>query len=174
MKIGFVSKGLEVGIRGFQGSPYLEDREEAIAENIHDLIGDGSCRSVLALYGSDHVSKAPRKDGGPNRDQAFDPMALRLESAGLKVFSLVMFPLSGRWRWRGYEGEMLWKPEEGRLSSGERLDQLLAADRKAALFYVDRRREQIILPSSDMTRFRVEAFLLMARAAAMDDYCSNP
>jgi hypothetical protein len=167
-------QGLEVGTRGFKGSPYLDDREQAIASNIQDVLGDKDCRGLLALYGSDHVSKAPRKDGGPNRDRPFSPMALRLEQAGVQVFSLVTFPLSGRWRWRGHEGEMLWNPAEGRLSTGEGLDQVLAAWPDAMLFYIDRKRQRITLPSRDVTGFRVDAFLLLVKATAMDNYCGNP
>jgi hypothetical protein len=163
-----------VGTRGFKGSPYLDDREQAIASNIQDVLGDKDCRGLLALYGSDHVSKAPRKDGGPSRDRPFSPMALRLEQAGVQVFSLVTFPLSGRWRWRGHEGEMLWSPAEGRLSTGEGLDQVLAAWPDAKLFYIDRKRQRITLPSQDVNGFRVDAFLLLVKATAMDDYCGNP
>ena len=49
-------EGLEVDIGRPKGSPYLEDREQAIASNIEDLVR-GS-KPILVVYGSDHVSRA--------------------------------------------------------------------------------------------------------------------
>ena len=167
-------QGLEVGPRGFEGSPYLDDREQAIASNIQDLLRDRDCRAILAFYGSDHVSRARRKDGGPKRDRDFAPMALRLQEAGLRVFSLVAFPLSGRWRWRGYEGEMLWTAREGSLAGGETLDRVLATAPEATLFYVDRSQQRIRLPSQDVNGFAVDAFLLLVNATALENRCAAP
>ena len=77
-----------------------------------DLIDGENSGPVLALYGSDHVSRSRRKDGGSDRNREFAPRALRLVDAGAKVFSLVTFPLSGRWSWRGRRGEMFWTPKD--------------------------------------------------------------
>ncbi len=115
------------------GSPYLDDREEAISSNIIDLLRNQHRRAVLALYGSDHVSRTRRKDGGEQRDREFSPVALRLEEAGVKVFSAVTFPLAGRWRWRGHEEEMLWAANDGSLADGETLDRVLASVPEATL-----------------------------------------
>ena len=157
-------QGLEVGTGNFKGSPYLDDREEAISRNIQDLLRDPDCRGVLALYGSDHVSKTPRKDGGAKRDRPFSPLALRLEQAGVKVFSLVTFPLSGRSRWRGREWELPWTAGDASLENGGPLPQ-------AAFLYVDPKRQPVKLPSQDVTRFNVDAFLLFPVATAMEDRC---
>jgi hypothetical protein len=157
----------------FEGSPYLDDREQAISNNMVDLLRNQDCRAVLALYGSDHVSKARRKDGGAQRNRDFAPMAIRLEDAGVKVFSLVTFPLSGRWRWRGREGEMLWTAKDGSLASGETLDRILATVPDATFLYVDPKRQRIKLPSQDITAFVVDAFLLIVVAKAMEDHCAK-
>lgn len=166
-------QGLVVGTRGFKGSPYLEDREQAIAENIQDLTRLDRSRGVLAYYGSDHVSKSMRRDGGANRDRPFAPMALRLEQAGLKVYSLMTFPLTGRWAWRGRSQEMLWTPDEGRLESGETLDKVANAAGAGALIYIDRTKQGVILPSTDLTNYRTEAVLLFSGAQPLPDRCSG-
>jgi hypothetical protein len=67
--------GFEAGTGPGIGSPYLEEREQAVADNIGELVSGGP---VLAIYGSDHVSKSARKDGGSKRNQPFWPMAARL------------------------------------------------------------------------------------------------
>ena len=114
--IGAYQQGLEVGTtHKFKGSPYLDDREQAIASNILELVHSRNGRAVLALYGTDHVSKSRRKDGGAERNHEFSPLALRLVDAGAKVFSLMTVPLSGRWSWRSREGEMFWTPRDGHL-----------------------------------------------------------
>jgi hypothetical protein len=66
--------GLEVDIGTPKGSPYLEDREQAVSSNIEDLIRMGKIRSLLVLYGSDHVSRIEPCDGtagpiGTNRSR---------------------------------------------------------------------------------------------------------
>ncbi len=164
-------QGLEVGTRHFKGSPYLDEREEAIAENVRDLLRQADCPAVLALYGSDHVSKAARKDGGPRRDRGFAPLALRLEQSGLKVFSLMAYPLAGRTSWRGSETEIPYSADEGNLASGESLEHVLAAAPEATLLYVDPSRQRVKLPTQDASRAAVDAFLLLASATAMDDRC---
>ena len=74
-------------------------------------------------------------------------MALRLEQAGLEGFlHLSLFRSRDARRWRGYEGEMLWKTGDGRLDVGETLDQVLAAAPDASLLYVDPKRQKIICP----------------------------
>lgn len=170
--IGALRQGFELQPRQvqFKGSPYLEDREEAIARNIGDVVREHG--SVLALYGSDHVSRALKKDGGPNRDADFAPMALRLARAGVSVFSVITFPLSGSWRSRnGRENEMLWTAADGHLASGETLDHLLTAAHNPPLLYVDPKRERITLPSQDITALAVDAFILIPKATPMADRC---
>jgi hypothetical protein len=174
LSIRAYQQGFEVGIRQGKGSPYLDDREEAISSNLQDLLGQPDCRGVLALYGADHVSKRQRKDGGEKRDRDFTPLALRLEQAGVRVFSLVTYPLSGRSHWRGRESEMPYTATDGSLASGETLDQVLAAASGAALLYVDPRQQRIRLPSQDATAFVVDAYLLLASATAMQDHCAPP
>ena len=165
--------GLEIGDRPpFKGSPYLEAREEAIASNLKDVLRTRGCKGVLVQYGSDHVSKVRRKDGGPNRDSLFEPMALRLESGGVKVFSLLTVPLSGTRQWRGQKEEMLWRPSDASLSTGESLDQVLSAAQRPAFLYVDPRLEKIQLPSQDLNGFRVDAYLLFASGTALADRCT--
>ncbi len=172
--IGAYQQGLEVGTtHKFKGSPYLDDREQAIASNILDLVHGRSGRAVLALYGTDHVSRSRRKDGGAERNREFSPLALRLIDAGAKVFSLMTVPLSGHWSWRGREGEMVWSSKDGQLADGESLDQVLAAAPDAKWFYVDRARQRLALPSQDMTAFDVDAYLLFAGAIPMDDHCAT-
>ena len=172
--IGALQQGLEVGTtRRFKGSPYLDDREQAIASNILELVHRRGGRTLLAQYGNDHVSRSRRKDGGAERNSVFSPLALRLVDAGVKVFSLMTVPLSGRWSWRGQEGEMFWTPEDGHLASGEGFDQVLAAAPEAKWFYVDRARQLLTLPSRDMTAYDVDAYLLFTGASPMDNQCAT-
>jgi hypothetical protein len=172
--IGAYRQGLEIGERGFKGSPYLDDREDAISGNIQDLLRGPDCPAVLALYGADHVSKSPRGDGGPSRDRPFSPLALRLEGAGVDVFSVVAFPLSGRTRWRGRDGALPWSASDGHLADGETLDHVLAAAPRASLLYVDPMRQSVQLPSRDISEYAVDAFLLLATGTAMKDDCARP
>jgi hypothetical protein len=164
-------QGFEVDIGRPKGSPYLEDREQAIADNIVDLV---KTRSLLVLYGSDHVSKSKRKDGGPERDQPFSPLALRLEESGVRIFCLVTFPLAGRTSWRGDQNELPWTANDGRLASGETLDKLLATVPQARFIYIDTKRERVRLPSQDVSNFAVDAFLLFPSATPMKNHCALP
>jgi hypothetical protein len=166
-------QGLEATTGQPRGSPYLDDREQSIADNIRDILTLPGCRGVLAFYGSDHISKSMRRDGGPNRDRPFAPMALRLERAGLKVYSLMTFPLTGRWAWRGRSQQMQWTPDEGRLESGETLDKVMRAAGGSSLIYIDRTKQKVTLPSTDLTNYRTEAVLLFAGAQPLPDRCSG-
>ncbi|MFB3830041.1 MAG: DUF1961 family protein [Bryobacteraceae bacterium] len=159
-----LQQGFEVGAGQGKGSPYLEDREAAIAANLRDI-----ARPVLAVYGADHVSKSPRRDGGPNRDRPFSPLALRLEQAGLKVYSLLTFPLAGRVWWRGRGAELPYTARDGSVG-GQTLDRLLAG---APLLYADPQQVRVTLPSQDASAFRVDGILMLANATPMEDRCSE-
>jgi len=165
-------QGLEVGIGPPKGSPYLEDREQAIADNIKELIHGRTELSILILCGFDHVSKSERKDGGPDRDQPFWPMAARLEQSGIRIFCLVTFPLAGNSFWRGVHSELLWKPVDGHLASGETFDKLIATIPQAKFIYVDTKRQRVHLPSQDVSNYSVDAFLLFPSAAPMKNDCA--
>src|SRR5262249_4388995 len=108
-----------------------------------------------------------------NRDQPFAPMALRLDRSGVKTFNVISFPLAGRSRWRGQEGDLLWTAEDGHLASGETLDRVLAAAPAARFLYIDTKHESPRLPSDDVSKMAVDAFLLFSSASAMKNYCTN-
>jgi hypothetical protein len=163
-------QGLEFGTGPAKGSPYIDDREDAIASNIADLVRSDATPSVLVLYGSDHVSKSRKKDGGPNRDQPFWPMAHRLEQSGISVFSTITFPLAGRYDWREGPNEMPFGPQDFHLASGETLDKMLADVPEARFIYVDTKRQRITL-TDDASRFAVEAFVLFPTARPLKDEC---
>jgi hypothetical protein len=165
--------GLEVGTGTPKGSPYLEDREQAVASNIEDLIRIEKIRSLLVLYGCDHVSRTMRRDGGPNRDQPLAPVALRLERAGIKTVSVVTFPLAGRSFWRGRESELPWTAGDGHLESGETLDKVLSAAPEASFLYIDTKRQHALLPSEDISHYAVDGFLLFRSAAPMTNRCAT-
>jgi hypothetical protein len=170
--IRVLQQGLEFDISQPKGSPYINDREEAVARNLMDLAHDG--RPVLALYGSDHVSRKLRtRMAGPERNQDYSPVALRLQNAGVKVFSMVTYPLSGSTSWRGRRLPIFWTPSEGHLDGGETLDRLLAAAPEATFFYVDRQRQHIKMPNEDADNFVVDAFLLWRKATPMEDHCQR-
>jgi hypothetical protein len=162
--------GLDVAAGQFKGSPYLDDREDAIVANITDVLRDQR-RPLLALYGNDHVSKTLLRNGGPRQDSDFPPAALRLERAGIRVFSLVTLPLDGRSNWRGRESGLLWTAADGSLSSGETLDRVFARAPGTAILYIDPAREPVRLPSQDLTRSGADAFLLFARGTPAEDRC---
>jgi hypothetical protein len=162
--------GFEVGTGPGIGSPYLEEREQAVADNIAEL---ASGHSILVIYGDDHVSKSERKDGGPERNQAFWPMAARVEQSGVKVFSVVTFPLAGQSFWRGGRSDLLWEPKDGHLASGETLDKVLAAAPRAKFVYVDRSREHVRIPSQDISNYKVDGFVLFPSGEALKDECGE-
>lgn len=164
-------QGLSAGTGPVEGSPYLDDREDAIVSNIRDLLRNHPGRPVLALYGIDHVSKNLLRNGGPKQDREFEPTALRLARAGVKVFSLVKVPLTGGWSWRGRGGELLWSPTDGGLSTGENFDALLASSPATSLLYIDPKREPAKMPTSDLSRSRPDAFLLFARGTPAENFC---
>jgi hypothetical protein len=168
-----LKQGLEFGVGPALGSPYLDEREEAIASNIRDIVNTPDCRGILVFFGSDHVSKRMRRDGGANRNRDFAPMALRLEQAGLRVYSVALFPLSGRTRWRSGESELLWTAKDGSLADGESLDRVLAGLAEGTLLYIDPRRQKIRLPSQDVSGYGVDAFLLFGRASPMGNSCGS-
>src|SRR5262249_267694 len=105
-------QGFEVDIGPSKASPYLESRAAGVAANIADLIRKRSANPLLVIYGDDHVSRTIRKDGGPDRNEPLAPVALRLQRSGLKTFSLITLPLSGRYRWRGQETDLLWSAQD--------------------------------------------------------------
>jgi hypothetical protein len=165
--------GFEAGDGAVKGSPYLEAREEAVTANVRDVLKAPDSKGLLMQYGWDHVSKAERKDGGPNRDSLFAPTALRLERSGVKLFSLLTVPLSGTWQWRGRKGEMLWSVSDTHLSTGEPLGGLLAAAGYPRLLYIEPKLEPIRLPGQDLQGFRVDGYLLFARATALSEGCTG-
>ena len=167
-------QGLEVDIGPPLGSTYLDSREQAVASNIVDLIRLRGTPSLLVLYGSDHVSRTPRKDGGPERNQPFTPMALRLQQSGIRAFSVITFPLAARSFWRGQDSELPWTAMDGNLASGETLDQVLAAVPGTRLLYIDTQRQHVRLPSQDITNMAVDAFLLFRSGAPMTNQCGVP
>lgn len=165
-----VQQGLEFDIGQPKGRPYINDREEAIARNFMDLVHDG--RPVLALYGGDHISRKVRTNfAGQEWNQDYSPMALLLQDAGVKVFSMLTYPLSGSTSWRGRQLEIIWTPSEGHLDGGESLDRVLAAAPKATFFYVDRQTQHIKMPNEDADNFVVDAVLLLRKATPMEDHC---
>lgn len=166
-----LQQGLEVGRTGFKGSPYLDDREEAIRSNLADVARLAGRRPVLALYGNDHVSKTLLHNGGPRQDGDFAPAAMRLGRSGLRVFSLVTLPLTGQWSWRGRQAAMLWTAADGHLSNGETFDHLLAANPGAASIYIDAGTERAQLPSQDITNSGADAFILYARGTPSTNFC---
>ncbi len=90
----------------------------------------------------------------------------------MRVFSLVTIPLTGRWSWRGREGDLIWSAADGGLSTGEKFDALLASSPGTALLYIEPKREPARMPTSDLTRSRPDAFLLFARGTAAEDSCA--
>jgi hypothetical protein len=164
-------QGLEVEIAPPKGSPYLDSREQAVASNIEELIRVRQIPSVLVIYGIDHVSGTPRKDGGPKRDQPFVPMALRLQRSGLKTYSLATYPLSGNAFWRGQKVDTFSTPEDGRLESGETLEKVLAAASGAPYLFIDRSKQRARLPSQDVSKMETDGFLLFPAGTPMKDRC---
>jgi hypothetical protein len=169
-------QGLEFGVGPAKGSPYLEDREQAVTDNIKDLVRLHSDQPILLIYGFDHVSRSQRSDGGPSRDQPFEPVAARLEQSGVKIFCLVTFPLEGTSFWRGARTELPWKPVNGHLTSGETLDHVLKSAPRARFLYADvkdTKGKHIRLPSLDVSNFNVDAFLLFPSTSPMEDECTG-
>ena len=167
-------QGFEVGTGLSQGSSYLEDREQAVASNIEDLARSPEVRSLLLLYGGDHVSRAMRKDGGPARNQPFAPTALRLQQAGIRVFCIETLPLSGRTYWRGHAGEIYWTASDARLHSGETFDKVLASAPQARFFYIDMEREALVAPSLDLAKFVEDAWVFFSSGTPLTDHCPAP
>jgi hypothetical protein len=166
-------QGLEFDVGPPKGSPYLDSREEAVTSNIVDLIRNRGIQPLLVVYGSDHVSRTPRQDGGPNRNQPFLPMALRLDQAGIKTFAVSTVPLEGRTFWRGRASEILGTAVDGHLTSGETLDKVLASASEMRLFYIDAKRERVRLPSEDISKTGVDAFLLFRSGGPIINRCGN-
>lgn len=163
-----LKQGFEVGLGEPKGSPYLDDREQAIASNLLDIAREPGSHGVLALYGMDHVSKAMRR---PNGEAALAPMALRLEKAGVRVYSALLFPLGGNWSWRGRKEEMMWGPSDGALSTGETFEHLSAAA-PGQLLYVDRSREKLRLPGSDQNLLAVDGYVLIPKGTPLENRCA--
>jgi hypothetical protein len=174
LSIVALQQGLEVDVAAPKGSPYLNSREEAIARNLVDLVRTGDADPLLVIYGDDHVARTPRKDGGPRRDQPFEPLAARLDRAGLRTFNVITFPLAGRSAWRGRRMELPWTAADGHLTSGEPLDHVLAAIPAARFLYIDAKRERVTPPSQDLSRAAPDAFLLFSTATPMRETCHAP
>ncbi len=166
--------GLEASTGRGKGSPYLEDREQAIFSNMEDLVRSEKIPGLLVLYGDDHVSRSMRNDGGPKRNQPFAPVALRLAKAGIKVVSIVTFPLAGRFSWRGQSSDILWSADDGHLASGETFTKILAASQGASFLYIEKARQPgVMIPSQDLSSYAVDAYLLFRTATSMPNRCEH-
>jgi hypothetical protein len=165
--------GFEAGTGPARGSSYLEEREEAMTENLTDMVPKGARRGVLVICGFDHASRRERADGGPNRNEHFWPMAARLERSGLRVFTLVTFPLGGETFWRGGANQLLWVPDDGHLSNGEKLGTVISSVPSMKFLYIDALREHARLPSKDVSDYGSNAFLLFPIGHAMADECGS-
>ena len=166
-----LQQGLEISTRPHKGNPLLEDREQAITANIHDLLRQPGCRVLLALYGSVHAWKKPSKIQADSPGRYFYPLAYRLEQEGVRTFSLACLALSGRMRWRGMEIELPPLAAGISLATGETLGQILTAVPGAAYFYVDTARQGVSMPGSDPAGLAVDAFLFIAQATPMESRC---
>lgn len=164
-----LQQGLEVDIGLTTGSPYQESREEAVARNIAEIAAQAP---VLVLYGADHVSRTPRSDGGPNRDQRLNPVALRLQNARLKVYTVITMPLGGRFWWRGQAANFMGSAADAELSTGETMDKVMAAAPEARYFRVDPQTERKAVPSDDVSRMKPDFFVLFAKATPMPNSCA--
>lgn len=169
LSIQTLHAGLEATIGVPKGSPYLESREEAIAANLVQLVERHS--KVLALYGSDHISRKMRMDGGPERNEPFKPMALRLRERAIRAYSLLTIPLQAEVQWRGHRTEMPWTAADGRLSTGETFDKMLASDPGSEVFFIDRQREGARMVTSDLAAFEVDGYVLFRSSGPMRDSC---
>ncbi|KAA6460964.1 erythromycin esterase family protein [Acidobacteria bacterium AB60] len=174
LAIRALQEGFEAGTGPARGSPYLEEREEAMTQNLAYLIRRIASAGVLVICGFDHASRRQRGDGGPDRNQPFWPLAARLERSGLQLFTLITFPLAGETFWRGTASTLLWEPDDGHLSSGEKLSALLSSAPAAKFLYIDAATEPVRLPSQDASDYGANAFLLFPRAHPMIDECLPP
>ena len=138
LSIQTLQAGLEAAIGIPKGSPYLESREEAIAANLVQLVKRHS--KVLALYGSDHISRKMRMDGGPERNEPFKPMALRLRERAIRAYSLLTVPLQAEVQWRGRRTRCRGPPTAG--CPRETFDRMLASDPGSEVFFIDRQRSE--------------------------------
>jgi hypothetical protein len=164
------TQGFDVGTGLSKGSPYLESRESAVAANIVDLVTSGRAPALLVLYGSDHVSRKIRHDGGPERNREFKPVALRLQEAGLRVYSVLTFPLKARVNWRGRTTDMPWEPVDNSLATGRTFDRILAESPGLSYFHVPAA-DRPKLASQDMSNAAVDAFVLFRRGTPLDSEC---
>ena len=98
-------------------------------------------------------------------------MALRLKQAGVNAFSVVTFPLAGRSFWRGRPYAFDWTAIDGHLSSGETLDAIWTAAPSAEFLYIDPTRERVSLPSQDLIKMTVDAFLLLRSGTPLRNRC---
>ena len=171
LSIRALQQGLEFDVGPPKGSPYLEPREEAVARNIVDLIRLRGTPSLLVVYGLDHVSRTQRKDGGPDRNQPFPPMALRLEQAGIRIFTAMTLPLTGRTFWRGQSSEVYWTASDAHLASGETLVKVLASAPAGSRLFIDPKREHVRLPADDMMKMEVDGILLFPTGVPMRNRC---
>jgi len=167
-------EGFEVDVGPAKGSPYLEDREEAVACNIEDLLRGGGVQTLLVLYGGDHVSRSLRADGGPSRDRPFAPLALRLSRSDIKLFCIEMFPLTGESFWRGRRMKLPWTIADNKLASGETFADFLPAAAHVRFLYLSAGPQHPRLASQDISNYDVDAYLLFPSGTPMKDYRASP
>lgn len=170
LSIRALRDGLEVNTGVPKGSTYLESREEAITANVLDL---AERSPVLVLYGTDHISRTLRKDGGPERNQPFKPMALRLKERGISAYSLMTIPLQAEVQWRGRRAVMPWTAADGRLASGETFEKMLASDVHLNIYFIDRKLEAARMVTSDLAKFEVDGYVLFRSSGPMRDSCRD-
>lgn len=133
--------GFRVHTGDVEGNSLHPDREEAITENILDLLKTVAVKTpVLGLYGEMHIRKGMVTLHNPPIWDHFThvPMASRLEKAGIKVYRFNCYPLSGSFHWRWGLVEMRTdKTEQFRLGSGDTLPNIFKRVPDCRFLYVD-------------------------------------
>jgi len=100
-------------------------------------------------------------------------MALRLEQAGIRAFTVVTLPLQGRTFWRGQGSEIFWTASDAHLGSGETLDKVFATASEAQFLYIDPRREPVRLPSEDLSKMTADSFLFFRSGTPLNNHCGT-
>ena len=169
--------GFSVDTGDVEGNPLDPAREEAIAENILELLNSMPADTpLLGLYGDMHVRGKPVMWVNPVTGKSYEhlPMAYRLEKEGIKIYRFNCHPLSGssQWRWGLIE---MRQDEAGKfkLASGETLSDVFGGTQGSPFLFVDfSSGTKLMKEAEEYSRF-FDSCLFVRRAHPMASRCRS-
>jgi hypothetical protein len=169
-------EGFRSHIGPVQGNPAHPAREEAITANLLDVSRAAQPAPVLGLYGWVHVRRGTRPfPDGAGGTFMLTPMADRLETAGIKVYRAICYPLSGRllWRRRGFELPAGPGAVDFKLSDGGTIKDILGRAPGSEFILLDFAKGIRLRTEDEDLSEHFDSYVFLRTATPMKDQCPS-